>query len=146
MRRLGTILLLMLFAAAGPMFGYERLSVGSSYETDGSSQFRDESVRWGGDGIVLTVGKNSASMQFGCARAHIPGGLKPVRGKFKVSGTYTPSTAIVSAETPRSTAIRAEGRITGKRMTLKLTSLETGKVIGSYTLERGKAVALSRCL
>ena len=136
----------MLFAMSGPIFGYGRLSGRPTAEIDRSTQIGDESVRWGGDGIVLTVGKNWASMQFGCARAAIPGGLKPSRGKFNVLGTYTPSTAIVSAETPKSTAIRAEGRITGKRMTLKLTSIETGKVIGSYTLERGKAVALSRCL
>ncbi len=144
MRRLVTILIFLMLVAAGTVFGLVDSS-GNPYTRGTANESRDEPVRWGGEGIVLTVTKNLASMQFGCARAAIPGGLKPVHGKFKVTGTYTPSTAIASAETPRSTAIRAEGRITGKRMTLTLTSLETGKVIGSYTLERGKAVALSRC-
>lgn len=159
MRRLFRVLLLMLIVVAGPVFGYDRCSERLLEKPDKSKQIDnfvdpmepglrvgDDSVRWGGDGIILTIGKNSASMQFGCARAVIPKGLKPVHGKFNVTGTYTPSTAIADAETPESLAIRAEGRITGKRMTLTLTSIENGKVIGSYKLERGKAVRLFRCL
>lgn len=159
MRNLGTKLLLTLLLAAGTVFGCDRLFerpsddidrftlIGDArYRLGAESAIRDQSVRWGGDGIILTVGKESASLQFGCARAVIPKGLKPVHGKFNVTGTYTPSTAIADAETPKSLAIRAEGRITGKRMTLKITSLVSGEVIGSYKLERGKAVVLQRCL
>lgn len=143
MRRLVTILIFLPLVAVGTVFGWVDSS--SPNTTGMAPAARDEPVRWGGEGIILTVSKNSVSMQFGCARASIPGGLKTSKGKFNVNGTYTPSTSIVSAEKPKPIAIGAEGRITGKRMTLKLTSLDTGKEIGTYTLERGKAIALSRC-
>ena len=139
MRRFVTILIILLLATLGPVFGGVRSSGGLYAGTS-----PDEPVRWGGEGIVLTVNKNSVSMQFGCARASIASGMK-TKGKFNLTGTYTPDTAVASAEKPKPMAIRAEGRISGKQMTLKLTSIDTGKEMGSYTLERGKAIALSRC-
>ena len=112
----------------------------------GASAIRDDSTRWGGDGIMLTLEQNWASMAFGCARASVPGGLKPARnGKFNIRGTYFPGTAIQSSEKPKSLTIRVEGRLDGKHMALKITNIDNGTVIGNYILERGKAVKLSIC-
>ncbi len=107
--------------------------------------FSGDTVRWGGEGIVITVGRGSTSLQFGCASGFISGGIKPVRGKFKANGTYTPSSSIATAGRSRSIEIRVEGQIRGKSMTLKIFNVENDSVIGNYSLERGKAVRLSRC-
>ena len=107
----------------------------------------DKPVRWGGEGIVLTSGKTWASIDFGCARASASGGLRPGKnGYFNVAGSYNPGSAIRSTEAVKSIPIRIEGKISKKKMTLKITDLESGKVLGNYTLERNKAVQLSRCL
>lgn len=107
----------------------------------------DDPVRWGGEGIVLTAGDDWASIELGCARASIPHGLKPIHdGVFNVPGTFIQNTAIRTNEEPKPLPIRAEGKICGTHMTLKIVNNETGDVIGSYTLERGKSVQLARCL
>ena len=106
----------------------------------------DETIRWGGEGIILTTGKTSASLDFGCGRASVSGGLRTNRrGKFSVDGMYFPSSGIRTTVAARSIAIRVEGQISGKRMTVKVTNTESREVMGNYVLEKGKQVRLSRC-
>lgn len=110
------------------------------------SRQSDETVRWGGEGIILINGKTSASIDFGCGRASVSGGLRTNRrGKFSVDGMYFSSSGISTTVAARSIPIRVEGQISGKRMTLKVTNIESGEVMGNYVLEKGKQVRLSRC-
>jgi hypothetical protein len=103
---------------------------------------------WGGRGIVFVVEKNSATIQLDCGSATISSRVRTGKDqKFTATGLYTRRAfgPVLRDALPRPQRARFEGQVTGKKMRLKVTLVDSGDVIGDFTLERGKQGQLTRC-
>lgn len=104
---------------------------------------------WGGEGIGLTVEDKGAKMQFDCAEAEITEKLMiDGKGNFSAKGNFLRRTPgpIRLKMLPKPQPAKFVGKITGKKMTLKVVLTETDEEIGNYRLERGKTAKIRRCL
>ena len=126
------------------------VAAGTPIPADLSDGSTNNDINWGGLGISMMVNQNSVTMEFDCADATINAGLKvDASGKFVQKGELTsrrpgPERADRPPVEPR--AVNFEGKIAGKAMTVRMTDEKTGELLGSYTLENGKAGRLRRCL
>lgn len=103
---------------------------------------------WGANGIKLAVGENAATIEYDCADGKIEEPLKvDEKGNFRANGVHIRQKGgpIREDSKPPSQSARYEGRISGDKMTLKVTLTENGELIGNYTLERGKTPRMHRC-
>ena len=104
---------------------------------------------WGGPGISMVVEKSSATIEFDCADATISSRMKTDKsGKFTATGLLTRAGPgpIRLGVTPKAQQVRFEGKVTGKMMTMTVKFVESGEVIGKYSLEQDKPAKLRRCL
>lgn len=104
--------------------------------------------RWGGTGLLLSVEKRSATIEFECANATIASRLSTGKGgKFSATGTLTRRSfgPIRLDSMPQPQPARFEGKVTGIQMKLKVTLIETGELIGNYVLEHNKLGRMTRC-
>ncbi len=98
---------------------------------------------WGGEQVSLEAGQNGASFAQYCATGRID---QPVvldaSGRFDVPGTYSRNRGgpINLAE-----PARFVGLITGNRLTLTVTVLNTNEQIGPFTLELGRPTKIPGC-
>ena len=102
---------------------------------------------WGGRGISLVVEKNSAAVDLDFGSATISSRLRTRKdGKFITVGLLTRSGPgpIRLDALPQPQPVRFEGKVTGKQMTLKITLVESGDVMGNYVLARGTQGRLVR--
>ncbi len=103
---------------------------------------------WGANGIILNVEKSSAAIQYECADGIIEQPIKvDEKGNFEVTGFHIPQRGgpiRVDAKQVRQPAL-FEGKITGDKMTFKVTLTESKEVIGDFILEHGKTPRLQRC-
>jgi hypothetical protein len=69
-------------------------------------------------------------------------------GRFTVAGTHTPEHGgpVREDETLASRPARYAGRVDGNRMALTVTLSDTGETLGAFTLTRGSAGRLLKCL
>ena len=103
---------------------------------------------WGGRGIVIVVGKNSATIELDCASAAISSRLRTGKGqKFTATGLLTRRAfgPIRLDALPKAQRARFVGEVTGKQMRLKITLVDSGEIVGSFILEHGKQGHLVRC-
>jgi hypothetical protein len=103
---------------------------------------------WGGDGIILNIEANGATIEYVCADGQIEHELKiNGKGNFAANGIHRsgqPGPVRMDAEqTPMLATF--EGKITGDTMTLQITLTESGKMIGAFTLKRGTTPRMTRC-
>ncbi len=104
---------------------------------------------WGAIGIGLVVEEDSAKIEYDCAGGEIEKKLMMDKnGNFNVEGVHIPSHGgpVRIDEQPKRLPARYEGKISGNTMTLKVTLIESKKVIGEFTLERDKTPRIVRCL
>ena len=103
---------------------------------------------WGGEHAEMKVSERSATIEFDCAHASIPRRVfLDRRGRFDAIGTYVEEhggPVREGAQTAGYTA-RFAGRITGGTMRLTVRRADTGKVIGTFTLARGRESSLVKC-
>ena len=103
---------------------------------------------WGGTGINLAVIKGGATLEFDCAEAEITEKMMiDKKGNFSVKGKYLrrPPGAIRVNLQPKPQPAKFVGKITGKKMMLKIMLTENDEEIGSYQLERDKIGRIRRC-
>ena len=104
---------------------------------------------WGGSGIRFSIEQKSVKIEYACADGEITGRLRiDGRGDFRANGFHArvrPGPVREGAN-PERQAVRFEGRISGKTMTLKVTLVETKEVIGNFELTRDATPHLHRCL
>lgn len=104
---------------------------------------------WGGDGIQLTVGKEHSTIEYPCADGEIPGRFRLARnGTFKLSGSHVrlrPGPVRPDRKELREPAL-FEGKVTGERMTLKVTLLNSSEEVGEFRLRKGVLERIRRCL
>ncbi|MGD9588957.1 MAG: hypothetical protein AB7Q37_02170 [Pyrinomonadaceae bacterium] len=104
---------------------------------------------WGGDGIQLTVGKEQSTIEYPCADGEIPGRFRLARnGTFKLNGSHVrlrPGPVRPDRKELREPA-SFEGKVTGERMTLKVTLMNSREVVGEFRLRKGALARIRRCL
>ena len=103
---------------------------------------------WGANGIRLAVEENAVKIEYDCADGEIEQELKvDEQGNFTANGVHIRQKAgpIREDSPPPRQPARYQGKVSGDKMTLKVTLTETGEVIGSFTLERGKTPRMHHC-
>ena len=104
---------------------------------------------WGGEHIALVVTDTGSTVELDCASGTItePLALDAV-GKFDATGTFTPGHGgpIRQGETSDSHPARYTGQVKGSMMTLTIVETDSGTNIGTFTLQRGVAARVFRCL
>ncbi len=103
---------------------------------------------WGTDGIGLEVSESSVQIEFDCANGEIKQKLMMnQKGNFTASGFYTrriPGALRVDLQ-PKPQAANYQGKISGNRMTLKITLTETKEVVGEFILKRNQTPRIRGC-
>lgn len=103
---------------------------------------------WGATGVNLIVKANDAIIEYDCANGEITQKITlDEQGGFSVSGAYTRRSpgALRIKFLPKPQPARYEGKISGDKMTLRVTLTETGKTLEEVVLERNKTGRLYRC-
>lgn len=109
----------------------------------------DLSGAWGGAHISLQVASGDATLEYDCAHGSIDGPLRTDRdGRFDVTGTHVLEHGgpVRQGEPPDAHPARYTGRTDGREMTLTVTLTDTGQRIGTFSLVRGQAGRILRCL
>lgn len=104
---------------------------------------------WGGKGIGLTIEENGVKIEFDCADGEIEKNITlDKNGNFTATGVYIASRGgpvRLDSLLERQPA-RYEGKVSGNRMMLKVTTGETNEPVGEYVLESNKFPIINRCL
>lgn len=104
---------------------------------------------WGGTHIALEVTDKGGQVEYDCAHGTLDEPLVlDSRGRFDVHGSHTPEHGgpIRDGEPSLSRPAHYSGRVDDDRMTLTVTLTDTGEPIGSFTLTRGEAGRVLKCL
>jgi hypothetical protein len=104
---------------------------------------------WGGPHVSMQVTADGARLEYDCAEGVIEEPLRPdAEGRFTVFGTHTPGHGGPIREGEILPAFRAryDGHVDGERMSLLVSLMESGAVLGSFELRRGSSGLLVRCL
>ena len=103
---------------------------------------------WGGEHVRLEVSDSGAEIEFDCAHGSM-GKISPDRdGGFDVSGLFVRERggpARIGSE-PKGQPARYHGKVAGETMTLYVTLTDSKTDAGTFTLTRGKAAQLKKCL
>ncbi len=103
---------------------------------------------WGGTGIRLEITAAGGRVEYDCAHGTID---RPLvfdrRGRFDAPGMHFPEHGgpVREGEEAKGQAVRYTGRVTGDTMRLTV-KLPNGKILGTYTLVRGSAGRVHKCL
>lgn len=103
---------------------------------------------WGATGVNLVVKENGVTIEYDCANGEIAQKLIiNEQGSFSVNGVYTRRSpgALRIKFLPKPQPARYEGKISGNKMTLRVTLTETNKSLEEVVLERGKTGRLQKC-
>ena len=105
--------------------------------------------QWGGQHVGLELGAAGGQLEYDCAAGSIGRpAMRDSAGRFTAIGTHTPGTGgpVQAGVVPRSYPARYSGRVAGDIMTLTVDVAGLGARIGPYSLRRGAAPNLLRCL
>jgi len=103
---------------------------------------------WGGQHVGLTLGATGGRVDYDCAAGTIDGLVIPRGdGNFEALGTHIPGHGGPDrvGEIRPAYQTRYSGIVRGDRMTLQ-ARVETGVLLGPFTLTRGAEPMLMRCL
>jgi hypothetical protein len=104
---------------------------------------------WGGEHVSADVGVDAVSFEFDCAHGRADGPLALGRGgSFDLRGYFVRErgAAASAGQDENRLPARYSGRARGPTMTLTVTLTETREEIGTFTLKRGHAGRLTKCL
>ena len=103
---------------------------------------------WGGTGMIMTVARAGATIQFDCATGSITKQLRMRKnGTFEAVGTFTrsgPGPVRIDRD-PQASGVTYKGKVSGKKMTVTVTDAKTGEDLGTFPLIRGGSGRLHRC-
>jgi len=109
----------------------------------------DVSGPWGGEHIALVVSDTGSTIEYDCANGTIAGPIRPGDdGRFETTGTHVRGHGgpMREGEAPDAHPASYSGHITGDKMTLTVREIDTGTIIGTFTLERGVDARVFKCL
>lgn len=104
---------------------------------------------WGGSHVSMQVTSAGARLEYDCADGVIDEPLRPdAAGRFTAAGAHTPGRGgpIRLGEILPAFRARYEGQVDGERMSLLVTLVDNGVVLGPFELRRGSSGLLVRCL
>jgi hypothetical protein len=142
----GALALLLMLAVLSQ--GEACRKAGAGKVTGGRTQSAQAGM-WGGDHVRLDVAEGGAKHEYDCApgaidEPFVAGG----DGRFELTGVFVRERGgpVRQGQEPEPLPARYAGRIERDAMTLSVTLTETGQEIGTFTLTRGKAGRLMKCL
>ena len=103
---------------------------------------------WGTTDIILRVEKEAVKIEYVCAEGEINEQLKvDEQGNFTANGVHIRHKPgpIREGVAPNRQPAKYQGKISGNKMSIRITFAESGEEIGNYTLERGKTPRMQRC-
>ncbi len=110
-------------------------------------QVSDSLGEWGGEGVAAVIETGSASFEFDCAHASVPGGITfDESGSFEVTGIWVPEGGPVPEEPREELEAVFRGRIGGTSMNLEVDIIPRDVTAGPYELRRGRTPLLRKCL
>ncbi len=104
---------------------------------------------WGGPHVSLEITGETGKIEYDCAHGTL--GL-PVtldrEGRFEATGTHAAERGgpVREGEEDRGQPARYRGKVMGKTLTLTLILAGSGEEVGTFTLTRGAAGRLVKCL
>lgn len=104
---------------------------------------------WGGSHVRMQITSAGGQVEYDCADGVIEGRIRPDgAGRFSATGTHTPGRGgpVREGEIVPSFRARYDGQINGERMSLLVTLIDTGDVLGPFELRRGSPGLVVRCL
>ena len=113
------------------------------------TQSAEAGTSWGGMHVRADVEAEGVSFEFDCAHGAADGPLAPGRdGRFDLTGFFVAERGgpVRAGQEEKRQPARYSGRVKGKTMTLNVTLTESGESIGTFTLKRGEAARLTKCL
>lgn len=125
------------------------LSLYACLSAGGAERGRLPAGTWGGAHIRLDVTEESAAVELDCAHGTLDGPILPgADGRFEAAGTYVQEHGGPEreGEEPDGRPARYSGRVEGSTLTLTIALTDTGETVGPFTLTRGKAARLTKCL
>ncbi|MGE5243728.1 MAG: hypothetical protein ACM3SQ_05835 [Betaproteobacteria bacterium] len=105
--------------------------------------------QWGGTGVSLMVTDKGGHVEFDCAHGDLSVALTPDQhGQFSVPGTFVSEHGgpIRAGESETAVPVTYLGVATATTMTLSIRLDTTGGILGTYSLTRGAAGRLVKCL
>jgi hypothetical protein len=104
---------------------------------------------WGGAHARADVEAEGVNFEFDCAHGAADGPLAlGSDGRFDLKGYFVAERGgpVRAGEEEKRRPARYSGRVEGETMTLDVTLTESGDSIGTFTLTRGQAARLTKCL
>lgn len=104
---------------------------------------------WGGEHIRLDIAEAGAKVEFDCAFGTIDEPLVPdEKGAFVVLGTHAYESG--GGRQPGELALKGSpasyrGWTDGSEMRLTVTLIDTGRVVGTFSLRQGRPPVLEKC-
>lgn len=125
------------------------LAVAACRTPAGANDGRVDAGAWGGDHIRLDVTADGATTEYDCAHGTIDEPLVLDRNsRFSVAGTHTfeHGGPVRLDEPPNRHPARYDGRLSGDTLQLTVTVTDTQQGTGTFTVTRGVAPRLVKCL
>jgi hypothetical protein len=104
---------------------------------------------WGGLHISLQLTAQGGDIEYDCAHGTIDGPVVPDgEGRFAAAGTHTAERGgpVREGEEKESRPARYRGKVAGRTLALTVTLADPNEEIGTFTLTRGAAPRLMKCL
>jgi hypothetical protein len=104
---------------------------------------------WGGQHVALELTREGGTLEYDCAAGTISEPVRPdASGHFSVHGMHRPEHGGPERVGEEAQLLPAEydGSVSGRRMILSVHIPSSDLVLGPFTLERGAAPVLTRCL
>jgi len=104
---------------------------------------------WGGAHVAMIVSDTGAALEYDCAHGAITTPLRlDATGRFDLPGYHVREHGGPVRDDERETrmAARYVGRVTGARMTLVVSLVDSGSSVGEFGLRYGTAPQLLKCL
>jgi hypothetical protein len=103
---------------------------------------------WGGEHIRFEVTERGARIEYDCAHGTVEGRIVvDGRGRFSVYGTHYEEHGgpVREGEGSAGYRVRLSGRVGGSLMKLTVTRAGTRRVVGTFSLARGREAELVKC-
>lgn len=130
---------------AGPLLAITLLC-----QCQGPLEPSDLEGTWGGEHVEVAFdAAGTGSVEYDCAHGVIrPPIALSTAGALSASGEHVREHGgpVQEGETPDSHPARYSGQVHGDRLTFTVTLTDSGTVLGPYTVRRGQAAQLLRCL
>lgn len=118
-------------------------------DVSGERVQRAQTGTWGGAHVRMDVGRDAAHLEFDCAHGGTDGPLAVGDdGRFDLAGyfVFERGGPVRAGQKEKRLPARYSGRVEGQTMTLDVTLTEGGEQVGTFTLKRGQAGRLTKCL